>query len=258
MDEILGRLRDLFDARLVQERPRIVVKARDAQDVLRLIRFAAEHSLHVMVLGTGSSCPEQLPIPKNVIALIMSDYTEPMELDLENLTLTAGAGVRVAALSQQLQSGGWEYRFLPDTHRATLGGAVAGFGTHASSPPYQSLRDFLLGLKAAYSEGYLLQWGGKMVKDVAGLNMSSLLLGSRGALGVILEVTLRLVPYPSPIYDSDRFDPASLPENSPAASPSDAYRREIQQALDPHGIFYQLQYNQTFPDGAQTDAVRRK
>jgi len=236
----------------------MVVMARDDQDVQRLVRFAVEHSLRLMVLGTGSSCPAQMPIPKDVIALIMSDYTEPVEWDSENLTLTAGAGVRIATLSHELQSKGWEYRFLRDTHRVTLGAAVASFDASASLPHYHSLRDFLLRLKAVYSEGYALRWGGKMVKDVAGLNLSSLLLGSEGALGVVLEITLRLVPYPSPIYDPRGFDRTQIAQNSPAASPTDDYRREIQSALDPHKVFYHIERTSANPNYGKSDALTHK
>jgi glycolate oxidase len=239
MSDTLHVLREHFGDKLIQERPRSVVMARDAEDVLRLILLARQQSLRILVLGTGSSFSTNVSIPMDVVALMMSDFAKPMEWDNKNLTLTAPASVRIADLDDQLQSVGWEHRFLGGTNRVTLGGLIAGSHLGSSTVQNYNLRNFILGMKVAYSGGYMIQWGGKMVKDVAGLDLSSLILGSAGGIGVILEVIFRLVPFPSPLFDLEFANHTQIRGDLPAANPLDDYSMSIFRALDPHRIFYQ-------------------
>jgi glycolate oxidase len=241
MSDTLHILREHFGDKLIQERPRSVVMAQDTEDVHKLIFLAGRYSLRIIVLGTGSSFPPNVSIPMDVVALMMSDYAKPLEWDHHNLTLTAPVGIRVTDLGSQLQSAGWEHRFLGGTNRVTLGGLIAGFQLGNSPMQNHNLRNFILGMTVVYSGGYVIQWGGKMVKDVAGLDLWSLLMGSAGGIGVILEVIFRLVPFPSPLYDLESAKGTKLLGDLPSAKPLDDYRMSIYRALDPHRIFYQTQ-----------------
>jgi FAD/FMN-containing dehydrogenase len=93
-------LRQAVGERLVQEEPRLVVMAEGVGDVQRVIQLANEQMFQVLVLGSGSSFPEDLTIPGDTVALMMSRSTMPLEWDEDNLTVTVGAGTRVVVLKR--------------------------------------------------------------------------------------------------------------------------------------------------------------
>ena len=101
---------------------------------------------------------------------------------------------------QQKLAGTGKGSFLPldppYAEKATIGGIIA---TNRSGPRrylYSSARDLLLGLKAVLPNGDIVAFGGKTVKNVSGYDMTKLMIGSWGALGVITEITTRLLPLP--------------------------------------------------------------
>ncbi len=121
------------------------------------------------------------------------------DCDDENLTITAEAGMLLSNVQQFLRGLGRGY-FIPldpsFTQAATLGGIVA---TNSSGPKrhlYGTARDLILGMKVILPNGKQNKWGGKTVKNVAGYDMSKLYIGSFGTLGIIGEVTFRLLPLP--------------------------------------------------------------
>jgi FAD/FMN-containing dehydrogenase len=233
-------LRQAVGERLVQEEPRLVVMAEGVGDVQRVIQLANEQMFQVLVLGSGSSFPEDLTIPGDTVALMMSRSTMPLEWDEDNLTVTVGAGTRVVDLSRSMESAGWEYRFLEGTPHVTVGGAIAGTSALESAIIGSNFRIFTLGMKIVHSEGQLVQWGGKMVKDVAGLDVASSYVGSGGAIGVIAEVTFRLVPFPSPLVDTQRRDLIQSDGVNPPTVPSNNYLQRMYRTFDPRGIFYRV------------------
>jgi FAD/FMN-containing dehydrogenase len=86
--------------------------------------------------------------------------------------------------------------------------------------------------------GQLIKWGGKSVKDVAGLDVASLMVGSGGVLSVIVDVTLRLIPYPSHLFDHQRRHPIRTPHYKIQTTPINEILRGIHRKFDPNGIFY--------------------
>jgi len=116
----------------------------------------------------------------------------------EDLTATVGAGTTLAALREALAAHG---QFLPldaphVARGATIGGVIAansnGFGRYR----YGSVRDLLLGLRAALPDGTLARAGGRVVKNVAGYDLNKLFIGSFGTLGVVVEATFKILPLP--------------------------------------------------------------
>ncbi|KPL07532.1 hypothetical protein AMJ86_04245 [bacterium SM23_57] len=248
MSLILDTIRDALGDKVVQEKPRIVVMAEGPDDVQRLIRLTNQQHFRILVLGSGSSFVEDVPIPKDTVALMMSKVETPWELDEENLTINVGAGNKVQTLCQSLQSAGWESRFLEVIPRVTIGGAIANPQCLDSSSLNHNLRNFILGMKVVHSGGQLMRWGGKMVKDVAGLDVLSVFIGSQGALGVVTEITFRLVPFPSSLFDTggkNEIHPSNL---SLSVESSDDYLQSLFKIFDPRRIFYQAHHSVKNPD----------
>jgi FAD/FMN-containing dehydrogenase len=120
-----------------------------------------------------------------------------VEYEPADLTLTAGGGTPLAALTRETaRAGQWLALDAPGLGDATLGGAVARGLAGALAASHGALRDLVLGLTLVTGDGRVLRLGGRVVKNVAGFDLVRLVVGSRGALGVITSVTVRLHPRP--------------------------------------------------------------
>jgi len=117
------------------------------------------------------------------------------DVDPDNLTLSAAAGTTVAEARAQAEA---VNRILPldpgQPGRATIGGVAATGDQGARAAGYGGLRDVVLGIRATLADGSAVKFGGRTMKNVSGYDMTKLFLGSFGILGVITEVTFRLLP----------------------------------------------------------------
>lgn len=125
------------------------------------------------------------------------DLRGSCHLDADDLTLSVACGIGVADARARVRA---IDRILPlDPGRpscATVGGVAATGDQGARTPGYGRLRDVVLGVKATLADGTPVSFGGRTMKNVAGYDMTKLFLGSFGTLGVITEVTFRLLPRP--------------------------------------------------------------
>jgi glycolate oxidase FAD binding subunit len=159
---------------------------------------AARAPLRIRAGGTkdfyGNSVQGELFDPRSVAGIV--DY-EPTEL-----VITARAGTTLAELEQLLADNGQMLAFEPPHFGpgATVGGCVAaglsGPRRVSFGPTYGGVRDFVLGARLIDGRGELLSFGGTVMKNVAGYDVSRLLAGSMGILGVIAEVSLKVLPRP--------------------------------------------------------------
>jgi glycolate oxidase FAD binding subunit len=115
------------------------------------------------------------------------------------LTITVRSGTLLSDLKKVLTENGQMLAFEPPqfSANATIGGTIAAGLSGPSRPFTGSARDFVLGCKIINGRGELLQFGGEVMKNVAGYDLSRLVTGSYGSLGLILEVSLKLLPLPS-------------------------------------------------------------
>ncbi len=240
MNPIGHILQEKLGDKLAQLEPNVVVMAEAAQDAQVVVQLANQHRFQILVLGSGSSFSDNTKIPDNVVALMMSKVDVPLQWDQENLTVTVSAGSKTADLYFALQSNDWEHRFLKNVSQTTVGGAVAGNITTGESVPGGNLRNLILGMTIINPNGQLIKWGGKSVKDVAGLDISSLMLGSGGVLGVIVDVTFRLIPYPSHLFDQHRRNPIRTQHYKIQTTPTKEILQGLYRKLDLNGIFYRI------------------
>jgi glycolate oxidase FAD binding subunit len=117
------------------------------------------------------------------------------DVDPDNLTLSAAAGTTVAETCERAEAVG---RILPldpgHPRYATIGGVVATGDQGTRAAAYGGLRDVVLGVRATLADGSAVKFGGRTMKNVSGYDMTRLFVGSFGVLGVITEVTFRLLP----------------------------------------------------------------
>lgn len=128
---------------------------------------------------------------------VMTDWNSIVSYEPADLVVTAGAGMAVSALNELLAAHEqWIPLRVPDGKDDTLGGAVAAGVDGLWHGGYGPFRDRVLGLRVVTPGLGPIQLGSHVVKNVAGYNVSRLLIGTRGALGVITEVTLKVSPRP--------------------------------------------------------------
>ncbi len=131
------------------------------------------------------------------VALSTARLTDIVDYVPENLTVTCGAGLTVAALQETLAAQGqWLPLDVARPDRQTLGGIVAARAGSLRRLSAGSVRDLLLGVTVVNSAGERVQGGGRVVKNVSGYDLPKLYCGSLGTLGLIAEVTFRVAPLP--------------------------------------------------------------
>ena len=185
---------DLLGPEAVQALPdrageRVVVRPGSAEEVAGALRLAGELGLPVYPVG-GPPGRRQI----HGVALDLSRLNAIVELNVEDMLVVAQAGVPLRALAASAEAAGLSYppAFLA-CRQVTVGGSLSR-GGGPRGPRYGPGRDYALGLKAALAGGDLVSAGSRAIKNATGYNLTQLLVGARGALGVIVEATLRLVP----------------------------------------------------------------
>ena len=134
---------------------------------------------------------------ERITTVDLQAFTRVVEYQPADMTVTAEAGLTLAALQARLaEHGQWLPVDPPGADRMTLAGLL---NTNASGPRrfgFGTLREHLLGLKIALADGRVIKSGGKVVKNVAGYDLLKLFVGSHGTLGVIVEATFKVRPLP--------------------------------------------------------------
>jgi len=177
--------------------PALAVRPGDAEQVGAVLRLCGEAGAAVVPWGRGTAMEVGNPPRAHHVALLTDRLSGLVEHDAANLTVAVGAGMTLGALEGAISAGG---QFLPleppRAESATAGGAVAADLNGPRRAYCGSARDLVIGARAAQADGTLIKAGGKTVKNVAGYDMCKLLVGSMGTLGVLTELTLRLLPVP--------------------------------------------------------------
>ena len=176
--------------------PSAVVWPETVEQVATVLEWAQREKLAVIPSGSGTKIGLG-DIPRRLdLVLSLRRLAQISEYDVANFTITAGAGMTFAQLTQltaaQMQMLPLQYPFST----ATLGGLIAANAYTPKRLRYGGVRDLLLGLRIALPSGEIAHFGGRVVKNVAGYDMCKLFLGSLGALGIIVEATFRLYAVP--------------------------------------------------------------
>ena len=178
--------------------PRAVTLASTEAEVAAALRAAADAGEVVVPWGAGSRQDLGNPLGEVGLVLSLEQMNQVVEYVPTDMTITVEAGMRFADL-QALTARNCQTVLLdpPRAAGATIGGivATAAFGPRRTA--YGAVRDLLLGTRIALPDGRVIKAGGKVVKNVAGYDISKLMAGSLGTLGIITEISLRLRPLPA-------------------------------------------------------------
>lgn len=179
-------------------RPAVVVRARDRDDVVAVLRLAAAQGLAVTARGGGTAIEQGNPPARLDVVLDLTRLNRVLEHRPQDLTVTVEAGITIDALQAELAAQGQMLALDPPRgRRATIGGVLAANAWGPRRQRYGTARDLLIGSRAVLADGSLIRAGGKVVKNVAGYDLNKLMIGSFGTLGVIVEATLKVAPLPA-------------------------------------------------------------
>ena len=178
--------------------PAAVVLPRSTTEVQDTLRVATRMRTPVVPRGAGSGLSGGANAVHGCIVLCTTKMNRILDIDALNRTAVVEAGVVNADLSREVRALGLAYPPDPSSwEMSTLGGNLATNAGGLCCVKYGVTRDWCLGLRAVLADGTLLHTGRRTVKGVAGYDLTSLMIGSEGTLGVITEATLRLRPAPA-------------------------------------------------------------
>ncbi len=177
--------------------PDVVVFPANTEEVQAVLRYANDACCPVTPRGGGTGLSGGAVPAHGGIALSLERMTRIVEVDTQNLTATVEPGVVTADLDRALEPHGLFFPGYPMSDDiCTIGGNVAENAGGGRAVRYGVTGDYVLALEFVAADGRVCRFGGKRLKDVTGFDMKRLIVGSEGTLGVVTEVTLRLLPRP--------------------------------------------------------------
>jgi glycolate oxidase FAD binding subunit len=176
--------------------PTALTRPASIAEVQAAVRDAAPGA-RILARGRGTKAPLSTP-PEGAAALDVSGLSGLIEYEPGEFTFTALAGTPIAEIDAALAEHGQFLPFDPPLVEAgaTLGGTVAAGLSGPGRYRYGGVRDFILGARYVDGAGEVVRTGGKVVKNAAGFDISKLMVGGLGALGVLVELSFKVFPKP--------------------------------------------------------------
>ncbi|MFT5729006.1 MAG: glycolate oxidase [Desulforhopalus sp.] len=196
--ETTDKITHSYDATQEQYLPDVVVYARSVQEVSQVVKLANRLKIPVIPRGAGSGFTGGTLPTQGGIVLVLSQMDKILDIDTENLTAEVEPGVVTAELQRQVERKGLFYPPDPASKEfSTLGGNVAECAGGPRCVKYGVTKDYVLGLEVVTPTGDIIRTGGKTLKNVVGYDLTKLFVGSEGTLGIVTQITLKLIPKPA-------------------------------------------------------------
>jgi glycolate oxidase len=174
-----------------------VVVARERDDVVAALRWASRNRVPVIPRGAGTGIVGGTAAIDGCLVVSLAKMTAIRELSPEDELAVVEPGVINAELDRQARKLGLMYAPDPSSYETcTIGGNIATNAGGLRCVKYGVTRESVLGLEAVLADGSVLRTGRRTIKGVVGYDLTALLIGSEGTLGVVTEATLRLRPAP--------------------------------------------------------------
>ncbi|MCS6997881.1 MAG: FAD-binding protein [Aquificaceae bacterium] len=177
--------------------PSAVVFPESHEEVTLLVKVCYEEGIPIFPRGAGSGLTGGAVPTLEKGVVVSFERMNRFELNLDNATAEVQPGVITAQFQEQVERLGLFYPPDPSSYKySTLGGNIAENAGGPRCLKYGVTREYVLGLTAVVKEGQTLRTGNPVIKDVAGYDITKLLVGSEGTLGLITSATLKLIPKP--------------------------------------------------------------
>ncbi len=176
---------------LANQPPDAVLIAHDKHDVAKAVAICNEYRMPVIAFGIGSSLEGQLNAPYGGLCIDMHELDAILQVNNEDLTVTVQPGVTREQLNHYLRDTGLFFPIDPGAN-ASIGGMVATRASGTNAVRYGTMKDVVLALEVVTATGEMVRTGTRAKKSAAGYDLTRLMIGSEGTLGIVTEITLKL------------------------------------------------------------------
>lgn len=181
--------------------PDAVAFARSTEQVSQIVKICAQYKVPIIAFGAGSSLEGHIVATYGGICIDLSQMDQIVELHAEDLDVTVQAGVTRQDLNIHLRDTGLFFPIDPGAE-ATLAGMAATRASGTNAVLYGTMRDNVINMTVVLPTGEIIKTGGRAKKSSAGYDLTRLMIGSEGTLGIITELTVKLYGIPEKILSA--------------------------------------------------------
>jgi glycolate oxidase len=177
--------------------PLAVVIPRTTEEVSKIMKFCYDNNIEVVTRGGGTSLTGSSILTSKGIMISMERFDKILEAKIEDRYVIVEPGVRIDNLNSYLAL--YSYFYPPDpasSIAATVGGSIATNAGGLRAAMYGATKEWVLGLEVVLPTGKIVQFGGKILKRTLGYDLTAIMIGSEGTLGIITKAILKIAPLP--------------------------------------------------------------
>ncbi len=177
--------------------PQVVVKPRTAEEISKLLILCNQHLIPVTPRGAGTGLTGGALPHLGGLVISMERFNTILDLDERNLQVTTEPGVITEVLQNTVKEKGLFYPPDPASKGSCfIGGNISENSGGPKAVKYGVVKDYVLNLETVLPTGEIIWTGSNVLKNATGYNLTQLIVGSEGTLGIVTKIVLRLIPHP--------------------------------------------------------------
>ena len=177
--------------------PQVFVKPRTAEEISKLLILCNQHLIHVTPRGAGTGLTGGALPHLGGLVISMERFNTILEIDERNLQVTTEPGVITEVLQNTVKEKGLFYPPDPASKGSCfIGGNISENSGGPKAVKYGVVKDYVLNLEIVLPTGEIIWTGSNVLKNATGYNLTQLIVGSEGTLGIVTKIVLRLIPHP--------------------------------------------------------------